>query len=93
MIIVESEKLCIRINFIRIELRLKKIKRVMYKNVKWYKNKMFLRNENSFIFLKDVEFMKKCLFYFEINLLVILIVKICLSVLRNFNYCGNFLIF
>lgn len=40
----------------------------MYKNVKWYKNKMFLRNENSFIFLKDVEFMKKCLFYFEINL-------------------------
>lgn len=54
---------------------------------------MLLRNENSFIFLKDVEFMKKCLFYFEINLLVILIVKICLSFLRNFNYCGNFLIF
>lgn len=33
----------------------------MHKNAKRYKNKMFLRNENSSISLKDVEFTKKCL--------------------------------
>lgn len=40
----------------------------MHKNAKRYKNKMFLRNENSSISLKDVEFTKKCLLYPETNL-------------------------